>query len=273
MYPSQIQFAGHDFELFDATRQRYRCKVCCAETPQPLKEEHLVSVVARYASLESCRPITLEMDVDEAEARALTRFAPWGEDDWYSYYFDPRHDDPKAAEEFLLMQSQRVRFYHRGDPIAIATVIDAITPAEQLESEPESRDIGVRSLNYRLDLDLHHIVRLPFDNAGLSQHRLVDPSLSVLERAFIEEWQKENERIPGLHDSVGFLQALMDGHSPAAHKRNSYLTGRPLEPSWMSQRDRDIAATLIQWLGTNCGQGFLDQVNRRSGGLLARAVR
>lgn len=271
MYPSDINSYGHKFKLHDAASQRYRCAVCEAVSPQVDKGDQLTRVVEEFACKQDCRPVTFEMDVNEAEAWQLISWPSWGMDDWASYYFDPRTDDPTAASDFEKMQGQRIRFYHRGDLIVTATVIDIITPAEAAAAEGDEDDAPER--RYRLDLDTNHAVWHQFSNAGLSSYRLIDPKLSVLERALIEKWQKENVREPGLNDTVGFLQALMLHHAPGGRGPKFDPPLPTLSPAWMNQRDRDIVATVVQWLGTNCGQSFLLEVNRRSGGMLKTLFR
>lgn len=64
----------------------------------------------------------------------------------------------------------------------------------------------------------------------------------LLERVFAERWIHENTRHQG-----GILNALM----PPTLR--------------VSQRDAHVAATVVQWLGTNVGYGFLLECLRRAG--------
>lgn len=76
-----------------------------------------------------------------------------------------------------------------------------------------------------------------------------------LEKAFADHWEEENEVRPWLNQGHGLLQ-------------NLFFTGE-----WLFSRcvhvitpgERYVAATVIQWLGTNCGFGFLQGVLRECG--------
>lgn len=74
------------------------------------------------------------------------------------------------------------------------------------------------------------------------------------EMAFYEQWQKENEPRAGMNHGNGILQDLFiekDG---------------PFSMKWVieiNNRDRFIAATVIQWLGSNVGMGFLYEALKR----------
>lgn len=79
----------------------------------------------------------------------------------------------------------------------------------------------------------------PSIHTGLHARRLADtgPS-SMREKAFAEQWQKEQE------------DDLL-----------AYLLGSDNHPGNVSERDAQVAATVIQWLGSNVGQNFLDKVS------------
>lgn len=84
---------------------------------------------------------------------------------------------------------------------------------------------------------------------GLSFERTDDAKTNPRERVFAEEWNRINTQ-----DPLGY--SLLDRlcHEP----RDSFAVGGP--PSGTcNERDHQIAATVIQWLGSNVGQGFLDQ--------------
>lgn len=61
-----------------------------------------------------------------------------------------------------------------------------------------------------------------------------------LEAAFAQEWLRINEAQPGLLETLLEAGECSPAHSP--------------------QRDAAVAATVIQWLGTNVGFGFLRSV-------------
>jgi hypothetical protein len=76
-------------------------------------------------------------------------------------------------------------------------------------------------------------------HTGLKAYRLGDdgPS-SVREKAFAEQWQQEQN-----HDLL------------------AYLLGEANLKAEVSERDAQVAATIIQWLGTSVGQSFLQKVD------------
>lgn len=72
-----------------------------------------------------------------------------------------------------------------------------------------------------------------------------------LEKAFAELWESLNEPRDGINHGRGILQELFMG----AHGWDHVVT----------DRERYVAATLVQWLGTNCGFGFLQQALQKVG--------
>lgn len=94
----------------------------------------------------------------------------------------------------------------------------------------------------------------------------------TLEVAFADEWEKENQRRPGLNHGFGILQDLMFGHwdrSRVSHIQRAWYN-QPWARFIISRRDAVIVATVVQWLGTNCGSAFLEDVFRRAGYRLLR---
>lgn len=88
-------------------------------------------------------------------------------------------------------------------------------------------------------------------HVGLHARRLKEKGPSaVREKAFAEQWQHEQNT-----DLLAYL--LGNGNDRVA----------------ISQRDAEVAATVVQWLGTNVGQDFLDTVRQRSAELLAQTDR
>ena len=90
---------------------------------------------------------------------------------------------------------------------------------------------------------------------GLDRHRLKNPECSKLERAFADAWEDKNKPGP-LDFGHGILQDLMFRNRPGE------IVDRHFKrvPFWITQREAVIVATIIQWLGTNCGFGFLRTV-------------
>lgn len=65
------------------------------------------------------------------------------------------------------------------------------------------------------------------------------------ERVFFERWKKENERQIGLNSGHTALELILHRGG------DTNFVERP------SQRDCDVAAAVIQWLGTACGGSFI----------------
>jgi hypothetical protein len=76
-------------------------------------------------------------------------------------------------------------------------------------------------------------------NIGYHQYRFKD---NPLEEEFALAWDKENRSYH--HDLIGYLL-------------NKDNLNNPKIPS---QKEREDAATVIQWLGSPCGQFFLSQL-------------
>ena len=80
---------------------------------------------------------------------------------------------------------------------------------------------------------------------GRSPHRYKD---NPLEKAFALAWQEANSNPTGPGLVRGTLAYLMDDNN----------RGTPVPP--LSERDWDVANTVVQWLGSPVGQGFLEHV-------------
>jgi hypothetical protein len=78
-------------------------------------------------------------------------------------------------------------------------------------------------------------------NKGLHQYRFKD---NPLEEVYAEAWEAENKANPGTLEGRGWLDYLLakDNNSPMGE---------------VSKRDREVAATVIQWLGSPIGQNFI----------------
>lgn len=72
------------------------------------------------------------------------------------------------------------------------------------------------------------------NNKGLHHYRTTDP-LNKLEKQLAESWEAENNQ----------WQLL------------EYLLGNGNERAIISDRDIEVAATVIQWLGSDVGLNFL----------------
>lgn len=80
--------------------------------------------------------------------------------------------------------------------------------------------------------------------AGISNDRLRHQS-NAIERRFVQAWRAEHQRSRPLLDIL-----LTHQHGDPSD----------WEPDVVSDRDRVVAETVIQWLGSNVGLGFLEDV-------------
>ena len=99
----------------------------------------------------------------------------------------------------------------------------------------------------------------PTPDKGISCRRLNQHN--PREVAFAQEWDKENDSgwNSGTNHGHGILQDLFVGCSPVF----------PFTHKWyelkINRRERMIVATVIQWLGSNCGMSFLDCALKKAG--------
>jgi hypothetical protein len=77
------------------------------------------------------------------------------------------------------------------------------------------------------------------------------------EMAFFEQWLRENEPRAGINNGHGILQDLFI--------EREGLLGLHKWKIEISNRERMIVATIIQWLGSNVGMGFLHAALARFG--------
>jgi len=81
-------------------------------------------------------------------------------------------------------------------------------------------------------------------NNGKSQHRMKD---NELEKTFAEEWEKLNTDRNGKLNGMGTLDYLLA-------ETINYPSGE------VTDRDRVVAATVVQWLGSPVGSEFVKRV-------------
>ena len=79
---------------------------------------------------------------------------------------------------------------------------------------------------------------------GLHKNRLHPDAGNPLEQIYARKWKEENERRTGRPTPLIFY--LLDGD--------------------VSDRDAEVAATVIQWLGSNLGRQFVWNVRAEYGG-------
>lgn len=96
-------------------------------------------------------------------------------------------------------------------------------------------------------------------------HRSLNPDRlgNAAEEIFLRKWQKENERQRGLNNGYGLLELLL---TPTRIRSElpKWLpnSSGPYYVPPISQRDAEVAATVIQWLGTNCGLCFVRECEK-----------
>lgn len=78
------------------------------------------------------------------------------------------------------------------------------------------------------------------------------------EMAFAECWAEECEPKRWLNQGQGLVQNLF-------FKAEDRWPFRNVMRMWLSKRERMIAATCIQWLGSNCGWAFLNEALKKCG--------
>lgn len=76
-----------------------------------------------------------------------------------------------------------------------------------------------------------------------------------IEKAFYEQWKEENKPQAHINNGHGILQDLFIDRTGMLGQRK-WITD-------INNRDRWIVATIIQWLGTNVGMGFLREALNR----------
>ena len=91
----------------------------------------------------------------------------------------------------------------------------------------------------------------------LPVHRSLNPDRtgSAAEEIYLRRWQQENDRRRGLNGGYGTLELIL---TPTRFSEsNGHLGSRRAIVFPVSQRDAEVAATLVQWFATSCGRGFI----------------
>lgn len=96
-------------------------------------------------------------------------------------------------------------------------------------------------------------------NQGVFSERILT---NPREKAFAELWEKENNGpiTHAINFGNGLLQDLFCERIPDAFISRPYHVLHEVTES-----ERMVAATVVQWLGTNCGMSFLDMALRNCG--------
>jgi hypothetical protein len=106
------------------------------------------------------------------------------------------------------------------------------------------------------------MARIPAEKFRLKpklDHSGLRPDRNVLapDRIFAEEWAEMNVPKIGLNEELGALEHILNLES------NKDYPAVPFKVTPVSQRDADVAATVIQWLGTKEGLLFMQRCEKR----------
>jgi len=111
--------------------------------------------------------------------------------------------------------------------------------------------------------EIDQIIRLALkmerqkEHVGLFSERI---NHNEREKAFHDQWLKENIETYGVNYGFGILQDLF---FQSSGNPMGLMASKCLER--INERDRMIVATVIQWLGSNVGMGFLNEALRQFG--------
>lgn len=111
--------------------------------------------------------------------------------------------------------------------------------------------------------ELEQVKRLVLKMERQNQHVGLFPDRlehNEREKAFHDQWLKENIESAGVNYGFGILQDLFFERSG---NPMGMMGTKCLER--ISERDRMIVATVIQWLGSNVGMCFLNEALRQFG--------
>ncbi len=85
-----------------------------------------------------------------------------------------------------------------------------------------------------------------------------------LEKALADQWESDNVPRSHINFGQGILQDLFGiPHPTFGHRMASF--SHIIQP-----KERWVVATVIQWLGTNCGQSFLHEAFKKAGFKIVR---
>lgn len=150
----------------------------------------------------------------------------------------------KALETFVV----QVEKEKRGWTGSIEEVCVGVTATSAEDAHKAAHIQAFREIAYELEAQLKDPAEVrPLSHVGLNRSRCEN---SVSEKAFAEAWSKRNDKPAG--SAVGYLAQIMN---PASAEWS--LTDEHQVLTW---RDCLVAATVIQWLGSNGGAAFLEEV-------------
>lgn len=105
---------------------------------------------------------------------------------------------------------------------------------------------------------------------GIHSRRLRPEASNQREQAFVDTWAKENS----YHDLLALLYSVPANRGDDGAERvydPMYLEAWAKFPLGdVTERDRIVVATIIQWFGSNCGFDFIRQAVEKCGYTLER---
>lgn len=108
----------------------------------------------------------------------------------------------------------------------------------------------------------NEIIKLGRKHKGY-MHERTSNLFHDLEKDFYNQWKRDNKPKPGINYGFGLLQDLFCiPEDDPLRIRFRKSKGQKIV---INNRDKYVVATVIQWLGTNCGMAFLGEVLRKSG--------
>lgn len=120
---------------------------------------------------------------------------------------------------------------------------------EYLERGLESKEVFLWEEELERIIELSVAMNSHRNDRGIRYERV---KTNIREQSFSDQWFKENQPDPGLNSGQGLLQNLF------INDKNPFsIMGKKEIVERITDRDRRIVATVIQWLGSNVGMCFL----------------
>lgn len=103
-----------------------------------------------------------------------------------------------------------------------------------------------------------HAFRHQFQQVSHRSKEYERTEYHLYEAAFAKAWEEENTPVYGVNYGLGALTLLLSPQRPG-----KFWQGWNVH--YPTQEEATAAATVIQWLGSNCGYGFLCEVLEKCG--------
>lgn len=258
--PSQVTFSRREFSalmmtFFSIMGLAGTARAGIDKDGKPAKGRPRPGVMA---DPDEVKGITLEINFPAEEGWRFTY--PRQRDEWVQIALDPDEICPRMHRQLVAAKAAKrgTKILGRvnGDASTIFRGVKFFAPGEETGGEWSNYDEQTIPL-WRMYGEGRHFRTLPPDNTSWWQTRLQGTDdHGLYERSFHEVWLKQNDQHYSSY-GCGLAQDLM--LSTHNHEKPEQL-----EP-WLSNRERKILATFVQWLGTNCGLSFLFEVTRKAG--------